>query len=152
MVLSRSGLRPIETLEVGDQVLTQNTATGAIGFEPILTVFHNPPSRVLRIDLKGADRIIATDIHRFWLAGKGWTMARELKPGDRLRRMAGVAEIIAIGTAPSQAVYNLEVAHNRDFFVGRQGALVHDNTLVAPVDPAFDAPFEIGSRETASRP
>ena len=139
MVLSRSGLRPIETLEVGDQVLTQNTATGTLSFEPILSVFHNPPSRVLRIELSGNDAIVTTDIHRFWLVGKGWTMARELKQGDRMRLVSGVAEVVAIGTAPRQSVYNLEVARNRNFFVGGQSALVHDNTLVAPVGLAFDA-------------
>jgi hypothetical protein len=151
MVLSRSGLRPIETLEVGDQVLTQNTVTAALSFEPILRVFHNPPSRVLRIELNGNDVIIATDIHRFWLAGKGWTMAREIKPGDRLRLISGVAEVVAIGTAPRQAVYNLEVARNRDFFIGGQGALVHDNTLVAPVGLAFDSREESASVQPANR-
>ena len=39
-----------------------------------------PPT--LRIAI-GGESIVATGIHRFWKAGKGWTMARELKAGDR---------------------------------------------------------------------
>src|SRR5262249_45028280 len=31
------GLRPIEDLRAGDKVLTQDTATGALGFSPVLT-------------------------------------------------------------------------------------------------------------------
>jgi hypothetical protein len=36
-------------------------------------------------------------------------------------------------------VYNLEVLANHDFFVGREGMLVHDNSLVRPVAAPFDA-------------
>ena len=40
------------------------------------------PPPTLRITI-GGESIVATGIHRFWKAGKGWTMARELKAGDR---------------------------------------------------------------------
>ena len=30
----------------------------------------------------------------------------------------------------NQTVYNLDVAENRDFFVGQQGVLVHDSNFV----------------------
>ena len=33
------------------------------------------------------ESIAATGIHRFWKAGNGWTMARDLKPGDRIRAL-----------------------------------------------------------------
>ena len=57
-VLTRAGHRAIETLKVGDQVLTQDTSTGALAYQPILAVFHNPPSDVLSVELDsgGADR------------------------------------------------------------------------------------------------
>ena len=44
-----SGLKPIETLKTGDQVLTQDTTTGALSFQPILAVFHNPPNQTVRV-------------------------------------------------------------------------------------------------------
>ena len=49
----------------------------------------NQPAPTLRIAV-GGEAIVATGIHRFWKAGKGWTMARELKAGDRLRMVGGV--------------------------------------------------------------
>jgi hypothetical protein len=137
-VLTRSGLRPIEEIKVGDQVLTQDTNTGAIGFQPILASLHNPPSTVLRLTLENGEQIVATDIHRFWQGGVGWKMTRELKPGDRLRATGGTTEIVAVTRQPTQRVYNLEVAKNHDFLVGSNGVLVHDATLVAPADRGFD--------------
>lgn len=149
-VHTRSGLRAIEDLKIGDQVLTQDTTTGVLGFEPILAVLHNPPSSVLRVELDGGDSVVATEIHRLWQAGQGWKMTRELKPGDRLRVLGGTVKVVAVSREPRQLVYNLEVARKRDFFVGRKGALVHDATLVPPVDHPFDRQSE--SELTLARP
>ena len=46
--------------------------------------------------------------------------------------------MIAVVREPRQLVYNLEVAGPGDFFVGQAGVLVHDATLVPPVEKAFD--------------
>ena len=120
-------------------MLTQDTTSGALGFEPILAVLHNPPAAVLRVELDNGESIVATEIHRFWQAGHGWKMTRELKPGDRLRVLGGTVKVVAVSREPKQLVYNLEVARKADFFVGRQGALVHDATLVPPVEHPFDS-------------
>lgn len=134
------GLRAIEDLKVGDQVLTQDVTSGALGFEPIVAVLHNPPSRVLRLELDSGDSIVATEIHRFWLAGRGWKMTRDLRPGDRLRTVGGTTQVLAVAVEPRQRVFNLEVARKSNFFVGRRGALVHDASLVPPVEHPFDGP------------
>src|SRR6516162_8310635 len=83
-VRTRAGLRPIETLRVGDHVLTQDARTGDLTFRPIEAVFHSRPGETLRIDL-GGEVIVATPSHPFWLAGTGWVPARDLRPGDALR-------------------------------------------------------------------
>jgi hypothetical protein len=137
-VVTRSGPRVIEELRIGDQVLAQDAASGALDFEPIVAVLHNPPAAVLRVRLDNGEWVVATDIHRFWRVGQGWTMTRELKPGDRLRALGGTLQVAAVERELKQLVYNLEVAHKASFFVGRQGVLVHDATLVAPVDRPFD--------------
>ncbi len=149
-----SGLKPIETLKTGDQVLTQDTTTGALSFQPILAVFHNPPNQTVRVrigdrhasaspdEIENEDDeepVVATGIHRFWKAGGGWVMARDLKPGDTLRILGGVARVETVEADPVQPVYNLEVAHGQSFFVGQRGVLVHDNSLVQPTPDPFDA-------------
>ncbi len=65
-------------------------------------------------------------------------MARELKAGDRLRMVGGVATIESITPDATQPVYNLDVASNRNFCVGKAGLLVHDFTFVQPVLAPFD--------------
>jgi hypothetical protein len=133
------GPRPIESIEVGDQVLAQDVTTGALSFEPVVALHHNPPKPTLRIDL-GDEAIVATPIHRFWRAGQGWAMARDLKPGDTIRRLGGTARVVSVSEEQVQPVFNLDVAERRSFFVGASGALVHDNSLVDPVLHPFDAP------------
>jgi Pretoxin HINT domain len=108
-----------------------------LGFEPVLAVYHNKPAPTLRLTISG-DAIVVTGIHRFWKAGKGWAMARELKVGDHLRAVGGVVEVQSIEASNVQPVFNLEVAENRDYFVGMKQMLVHDYSLVQPVLEPFD--------------
>ena len=132
------GTKLIEKVQRGDSVLVQDTNTGALSYQPVLTAFHNPPSATYRVKL-GTDEVVATGIHRFWKAGKGWTMTRDLKPGDPVRTLGGVAMVEAVSPEAVQPVFNLEVAEGRSFFVGRLGALVHDNSLVEATPNPFDA-------------
>jgi hypothetical protein len=143
-VKTLTGDRPIEALAVGDRVLTQNTRTGALDYRPIVSVHANPPAATLRLKV-GGDPIVATPIHRFWKAGKGWVMARDLKPGDPIRTATGTARVTAIDEAGTQAVYNLTVVDDHDFFVGQAAALVHDYVLVEPITTPFDAAPTLGS-------
>ncbi|AGA27675.1 polymorphic toxin-type HINT domain-containing protein [Singulisphaera acidiphila] len=138
LIHTLDGLRKIESIQVGDQVLSQDTRTGTLKFEPVLAVFHNKPSATLRIEWEG-ESTVATGIHRFWKAGKGWTMARDLAPGDPIRTLNGVAKVRSIQEEAVQPVFNLEVADGKSFFVGERGTLVHDNSLVESTPEPFDA-------------
>jgi hypothetical protein len=133
------GARPIESLSVGDLVLTQDTKTGKLGYRPILFVHRNPPSPTFRVDIDGQP-VVASHFHRFWVAGRGWVMARDLKVGDPIRTLGDVAKVTAIEAEKVQLVFNLDVADDADFFVGTVGALVHDNTLPDLRLAPFDAP------------
>jgi len=132
------GLHPIESVRIGDQVLSQNPKTGALKYQPVVTVYHNPPNATLRIELD-KDSIVLTGIHRLWKAGQGWVMARELKAGDALRALGGTVVIKSIGEERKQPVFNLQVADAESFFVGPTGVLAHDNSPINPTPNAFDA-------------
>ena len=129
---------------MGDQVLTQNTTTGALTYQPVVAVFHNRPSETLRIDLEG-ESIVATTIHRFWRPGQGWVMARQLKPGDTVRTLGGLVLVTAVASDQVQPVFNLQVADAQSFFVGTAGTLVHDNSVLEPVTAPFDAAPSLAS-------
>ena len=144
------GVRPIESLKVGDLVLTQSTDSGALGYKPILVVHHNPPSATFRIKV-GGEPIVSSHFHRFWVAGRGWVMARELKAGDPVRTLGGVSPVESVEADKVQLVYNLDVAEDADFFAGNVGALVHDNTLPDPRLTPFDAPSRSAGVAMAGR-
>jgi hypothetical protein len=146
-VRTLEGSSLIETLRAGDLVLVQDPATGELNYRPVVTVYHNPPNRTLRIDL-GTETIVATGIHRFWKAGRGWVMARDLKPGDTLRTVGGLATVKSVADERIQRVYNLQIAGGESFFVGRAGVLAHDNSLVRPTPDPFDAVAERNSSTT----
>lgn len=139
-VRTRAGSRPIEEVEVGDLVLSQDATTGAMSFRPVLRVFRNPPAATLSVALRGRpEAIVATGIHRFWKAGHGWVMARDLRPGDEVRTLGGLAVVDSVAPGAVRPVFNLEVAESRSFFVGDCGVLVHDNSAIGTVERPFDA-------------
>jgi hypothetical protein len=84
-------------------VHSQNTTTGLLTFEPVIATHHNRRAATLRIDIDG-ETIVATGIHRFCYADKGWTMARELKAGDRVRMVGGTSLVRAIEPDATQPV------------------------------------------------
>jgi hypothetical protein len=133
-----TGPRPIESLKVGDVVLSQDTVTGGLSFQPILGVHHNPPSETVRIRLKD-EAVVSTPVHRFWRPGRGWAMARDLKPGDLIRTVGGRAEVVEIRPDAVQPVFNLDVARNSTFFVGSGKLLVRDHSLPPAMFTPFDA-------------
>jgi hypothetical protein len=137
-VRTLTGLRTIELVAVGDQVLTQDLRSGTLSYQPVVATVHSQPDKVLKIKLS-QEAIKATAIDRFWKVGQGWVMARDLKPGDRLRSMGGISTVQTVDDSGSEPVFNLKVMESQSFFVGRQGMLVHDNSLVEPVLQPFDA-------------
>ncbi len=137
LVQTFSGPRKIESIALGDRVLSQHTMTGALSFQPVLATHKTGPAATFRIAM-GTETIVATGIHRFWKAGKGWTMARDLKAGDRIRKIDGIGVIQSISPGATQMVFNLSVAENRNFLVGSSGLLVHDYSFVHPVSEPFD--------------
>jgi hypothetical protein len=84
------------------------------------------------------DIVVATGIQRFWQVGRGWTMARDLKTGDRVRIVAANDMVTESTPADIQPAYHLDVADDGDLFVCKAGVMVHDFGFVTPVPVPFD--------------
>ncbi len=138
-VRTLDGFRNIEAIHAGDQVLSQDAATGALSFQPVVFVHHNPPGKTLRIALTNGESLVCSVYHRFWRANVGWAMARELKTGETLRTVGGLVQVASIEPDTVQPLYNLDVAGSRTFFAGPSSLLVHDNTLPDHRLKPFDA-------------
>jgi Hint domain len=80
-VATPKGLRPIQTLHVGDKVLAEDPKTHKVEAEPQQAVEHNPAAPLMAIDLSDGSTITATLTHAFWvdagvgLAQAGWLYA-----------------------------------------------------------------------------
>jgi hypothetical protein len=125
-VWTKTGLRPVETIEVGDLVLSQDVSTGELKYEPVIGRTIRPPSEIVRLSIDG-EELRATRGHPFFVVGSGWQMAKELKSGSNLHglRPTSIQTVALDGKAEA---YNLVVAELGTYFVGEHGFLVHDNT------------------------
>jgi len=124
-------LRPIESVELGDLVLSQDVNTGELKYQPVIARTIRPPSPIVKISY-GDEHLLSTRGHPFWLTGTGWRMAKEMAGGDVLRGVSGSSVIRSIESAGEAEAYNLVVANFNTYFVGNTGLLVHDNTPRSP--------------------
>jgi hypothetical protein len=132
MVWTKTGLRAIETIEIGDFVLAQDPTTGELAYKPVMGRTLRPGRKTVYVRA-GNDVLQATLGHPMWVSGTGWKMAKELKPGDVLHGAKGPALVDSIEPADTIEVYNLIVVDWHNFFVGESGVLVHDNSPRNPV-------------------
>jgi hypothetical protein len=132
LVWTESGPQAIETIQVGDRVLSQDPDTGELALKLVVRTTVSPPSRLLELRV-GEESIVASLGHPFWVNGLGWRMIKELKTEDRLHSWAGSLEVAeVIQRTDQQPVHNLVVADFHSYFVGQNKVLVHDNTYRTP--------------------
>ncbi|WP_231691058.1 polymorphic toxin-type HINT domain-containing protein [Aureliella helgolandensis] len=132
LVQTDRGLRAIDTLKAGDMVLSQDVVSGELAFKPVLQTTIRPPKSTLRIVTESGE-IQATDGHRWWVAGKGWLMTRQLQPEMLLHTASATVRIKEVIADPKeQEAYNLVVADFNTYFVGEERVLSFDNSTPEP--------------------
>jgi len=131
-VYTESGPRPIESVQPGDRVLSQDPNTGELAFKLVQNVTVRPPSKLRKLQV-GDCEIVTTLGHPFWVNGSGWKMAKELQPQMSLHTFSGAASILKVEELPKpDRAYNLVVADFNSYFVGSPNVLVHDNIYRQP--------------------
>jgi hypothetical protein len=128
VVWTDAGPRPIESLRIGDRVLSQEVETGELAYKPVLATTIRPRSPLVRIETHD-DALCASGGHPFWVSGRGWVKARELVPGDRLHDATGTTTVRSVVPHTEQQTYNLIVADFHTYFAGAGRVLSHDNTI-----------------------
>lgn len=133
LVWTATGPVAVDRLKIGDVVLAQHPVTGELALKPVLRTTVRAPEKLLVLH-SGDQTLRATGGHPFWVAGKGWTLARQIRPGDRLHGLAGAISIDAVEEESEPVrTFNLVVADFHSYFCGPEKALSHDNSLRAPV-------------------
>lgn len=137
-VWTLAGPRAIRDVQAGDMILSQHATTGELAYKPVLQVTRTAPSRMMRITVHG-ESILATRGHPFWVAGKRWTMAKHIQPGDVLHTTSGPLTVDQVEELPvpksdAEPVCNLEVDDFHTYFVGKNRILVHHLTMLSVLD------------------
>ena len=132
-VWTETGRAPIEQIEVGDRVLSQDPETGELAYKVVLETTASPPIGDLLNVIVDGESIDMTAGHVAWVFEKGWRMAKRLNEGDRVHALHGGRTVDATRVLPpTQRVYNLIVSDFNTYFVGNNGIFVHDITFRKP--------------------
>ena len=126
------GQLPIERIRIGDLVASQDPESGEVAFKPVMQTTVRQNAEVVSVDLNGST-LKPTGGHLFWVAGEGWTKARNLKSGQTLHCASGTVQVSLVSEEPQpEQTYNLVVADFNTYFVGPEKILSHDVTEKKP--------------------
>jgi len=126
LVHTADGLRPIESLAEGTEIITRDAATGASTTAVVEGLDRHEGSFDLVHFGVGADRIVTTGGHRFLTAEAYWSRADDLRPGQALQS-GTVAHLPVPMQLVDTVIYNLRVRNQRSYLVGQSGLLVRDH-------------------------
>jgi len=129
LVHTDRGVKSIEEVKVGEKVLSFNERTGQISYTPVLELIqHDGTFQLVKVTLANGEQLETTSGHPFYVPGKGWNVAANLKAGDVLRLHNGVTLVVKTVSTSTYVgrVYNFAVASNANYFVGMDGVLVHN--------------------------
>lgn len=142
LIQTESGLKPIESIRVGDQVVSQAIASGELRLRPVLRTTVRPKAATRVVALADGETIRSTLGHRWWVIGNGWVKTKDLQPGMAFRTSTGFAAVHDIQDADAIETYNLVVDEDHTYFVGRSRLLSFDASEVIPTfqtAPGFPA-------------
>ncbi|MFC0183660.1 polymorphic toxin-type HINT domain-containing protein [Pseudarcicella hirudinis] len=130
------GHRKIEELKPGDLVKSYNASTGRVILNKVVGIFHKTASKLIKVFIKG-DTITTTSEHPFYV-NNTWLPAEKLYKGLRLLTLSGaLISVDSVATVQETlSVYNFEVEHSHNYFVGNEEYLVHNACRI--IDGASD--------------
>jgi len=123
----------VETVQVGDLVLSKDSESGELAYKPVLHTTVRPARQLLQVRA-GKTVFNATGGHVFWISGHGWLKIRDVKPGMRFHGAAGPTVLDSLEEGSNEPTYNLVVADFHTYFVGQSMLLSHDPTFAQPTD------------------
>ena len=81
VILTVNGLKKIEDIRAGDQVIARDVESGEKGEKEVLQTFEREVDVLVHLQIAG-EEIVTTQTHPFYVEGKGWTEAGELTEED----------------------------------------------------------------------
>lgn len=132
-VLTELGDKPIEAIKVGDMVLAKNPDTGEVAYKRVNQLYQKEIEVSWVISI-GNEKLTTTDLHPFWVHGKGWILTKDLAAGDLLESDDGsLIPIESIDRKEErQQVYNISVSDFHTYFVSNLGIFTHNTSCILP--------------------
>ncbi len=130
-VWAPTGLVPIDTLRVGDEVYARPSPDAELEVRRVSAVFVVADAALVQVSVQREDatlaRVATTDEHPFWVLNRGWTRGDRLRVGDVLAAVEGQPRVSAVAfTSTRVTVYNVAVDGVPTYLVGADGILVHN--------------------------
>lgn len=128
LVWLKQGAKPIKDVRIGDVVYCKDVQTGRIQLMPVHRLTQSKEPVELISFRAGEETIECSKGHEFFISGKGWMKACDMKAGDTLHGAEGPIKLESVAEAGKASVYNLVVANCSNYFVGDGKILSHDLT------------------------
>ena len=129
LVCTRDGYKTIKKIQKGDEVYSRNAETGETGFKEVEEVFCTTTHTIYHLWINGKEDIKTTAYHPVYVEGQGWVTAINLREGDAIETMDGMACITKIVKERHEepvTVYNFHVKEWASYFVGEVRVYVHN--------------------------
>ncbi|WP_233431769.1 Hint domain-containing protein [Leptospira santarosai] len=133
LVLTGTGLKAIDRVKIGDEVLAFNPETKDQSLKSVVRLFKNENAELLKIKFGEGEEVRTTAGHRFFTENRGFVLACELSTKDILLDKAG--ERISIHSIVKEThkekipVFNFEVEDYHTYYVGEACILVHNDSV-----------------------
>ncbi len=130
LVHTPSGIRPIESLRVGDDVWSADPETGTVVASQVEGVLINQAIELIVVHAKDQEMLRATPHHPCWDDGtRQWIPAKEIASGTSLRMRHERVQVTRVErrSIAAATTYNLALGPLPTFFVGA-GVLVHNGS------------------------
>ncbi|MFD3615212.1 ricin-type beta-trefoil lectin domain protein [Streptomyces sp. NPDC058676] len=143
VVLADGSRKPIREVRLGDLLLATDPDAGTTRGEPVTRTFSHPAADLLEITLADGGRLTSTPGHQLFVVDRGWTLASDLRTGDRLRMPDGALRTVAAlrdrNESKPRTVYDLTVSGLHTFYAvaGSTPVLVHNCNDLAGDESVF---------------
>ena len=125
--MTKQGLKAIEEVKVGDQVLSYNDNLDIFEYKDVVDVYNNETTELCHIQTV-TEEIVCTPNHSI-LTDEGWKLASELETNDNIKTPNGFARVKSVEVVQLKEklnVYNLNVLGYHTYVVGNDLLVVHN--------------------------
>jgi len=117
-------------VQIGEKVWSRDEQTGEVALAEVVETFVRADQALVSVTFGNAnthETIRSTTEHPYWTK-RGWIAANELMAADHVLSRSGEwLPVVSVGDSDEKStVYNFEVKGSHSYFVGEQGALVHN--------------------------